>query len=85
MFKDFENKLIRKLDKKLAANAAVMKQELVGISDKMKVDSRQRIEISERQLKLYCDDAIKRVGEPIQDAVGKATKGKAQIAFLDSK
>ena len=40
MFKDFENKLIRKLDKKLAANAAVMKQELVGISEKMKVDSR---------------------------------------------
>ena len=48
MIKEFENKLIRKLDKKLAANAGVAKQELHGISDKVKVDSRQRIEISER-------------------------------------
>ena len=36
-------------------------------------------------MKLYCDNAIAKVTEPIQDAVGKATKGKQQIAFLGQK
>lgn len=40
MQKDFESKLLRKMDKKLAANSEVVKGEIEAITEKLKVDSR---------------------------------------------
>lgn len=72
MFKDFENKLLRKMDKKMAANIDVLKQEMEAIADRVKIDSKQRFEIVERQLRIYVDDAIGSIRKEINSSTKKA-------------
>lgn len=83
--KDFEFKMIRKLDKKTTAVTEIVKSDMDNLADRMRQDIKRKVDVSEKLLRENIESQLIEIRKQLKDIRNISMRAEERAKNADRK